>query len=70
MTSKTSKGGQPLPPGAHMVPGSVAYEKAKQAPLREPKTIDRSFVSDPRGGPTLVARHGIRVRDNRTISKR
>jgi hypothetical protein len=66
------KGGTPLPPGAHSagVPGTRAAENAKQAPIREPKTLDHSFVANPSGGPEVQARHGVRVKDNRTISKR
>jgi hypothetical protein len=65
-TKQPAKGGAPLPPGARMVPGSVAYEKAKGSAIKKPVTIDNSFVSDPRGGPELKAPHGVEVRDNRT----
>jgi hypothetical protein len=66
----TSKGGTPLPPGARMVPGSVAYEKAKGAPLNKPAVIDRKFVASPKGGPELVARHGVAVKGNRSKTTR
>jgi hypothetical protein len=64
---KTSKGGQPLPPGAHNVPGSARYRAVQGAPRPKPVQIDEKFVSDPRGGPELVVgkRH-IEVKDNRT----
>jgi hypothetical protein len=68
--SKTSKGGTRLPEGARHVPGARATEAEKGAPLKEPKTLDHSFLADPRGGAELQVRHGVRVRDNRTISKR
>jgi hypothetical protein len=66
------KGGQPFPPGARSagVPGTRAAENAKQAPIREPRTLDHSFVASPSGGPEVKVPHGVRVRDNRTISKR
>lgn len=51
-------------------PGTRAHEAAKGAPPNKPVTIDNSFVSDPRGGPYLAARHGIEVKDNRTKSSR
>jgi hypothetical protein len=66
------KGGQQLPAGAHSaaIPGSRAAENAKQAPIREPKTLDHSFVASPSGGAEVKTPHGVRVRDNRTISQR
>ena len=65
------KGGQPLPPGAHDVPGSRKTEAAKGAPIREPKTLDpKVFHKSDAGGPEVRVSHGVRVKDNRTISKR
>lgn len=65
---KTTK----LPPGARgaQIPGTIAAEKAKGAPIRKPVQIDHSFVADPKGGPYLAAPHGIEVRDNRSHPKR
>jgi len=59
--SAPSKGGQPLPPGAHRVPGARQIEAEKGAPVKEPKTLDHRKVTDP---------HGVRVKDNRTIDRR
>lgn len=43
-------------------PGHKAYDLARGVkPANKPAVIDRSFVADPRGGPELVARHGVRV---------
>ena len=60
-----------LPPGAHKVPGSRAYQKVQGAVRPKPVQIDKSFVSDPRGGPPLVAgkRH-IEAKDIRTKTNR
>ncbi|MGB7976258.1 MAG: hypothetical protein WCF81_18370 [Roseiarcus sp.] len=72
-TPQNSKGGQPLPPGAHSaaVPGTRAAESAKGAPTREPKTLDpHKFHKDARGGPEVKTPHGVRLNDNRTISER
>jgi hypothetical protein len=65
-----AKGGQPLPAGAHRVPGARQIESEKGAPIREPVVIDHRKATDPHGGPTLVARHGVRLKDNRTIDRR
>jgi hypothetical protein len=67
MKTDKPKGGQPLPPGAHNVPGSARYRAVQGAPRPKPVQIDEKFVSDPRGGPELVVgkRH-IEVKDNRT----
>jgi hypothetical protein len=70
MKTPRSKGGQPLPPGAHNVPGSARYRAVQGAPRPKPVQIDEKFVSDSRGGPPLVAKHGVAVKDNRTPSKR
>jgi hypothetical protein len=73
MKTDKSKGGQPLPPGAHSaaVPGTRAAESAKGAPIREPKTIDpKQFHSSDAGGAELKVPHGVRVKDNRTIDRR
>jgi hypothetical protein len=51
-------------------PGTRVHEAAKRAPIKPPVQIDKSFVSDPRGGPYLAAPHGIEVKDNRTKSTR
>lgn len=66
-----AKGGVPLPPGAHNVPGSQAYKKLQGAPKPKPVQIDKSFVADPRGGPELkVGKAHVEVRDNRTHNPR
>jgi hypothetical protein len=65
-----AKGGTPLPAGAHDVPGSRKTEANKGAPIKSPVVIDHKKATDPRGGPEMQARHGVRVKDNRTISKR
>jgi hypothetical protein len=59
-----------LPPGAHVVPNSRTVKALKGERERPVKFIDKSFVSDPRGGPELVAPGGVHVKDNRTIDKR
>jgi hypothetical protein len=71
MKTPTSKGGTPLPPGAHNVPGSARYRAMQGAPRPKPVQIDEKFVADSRGGPELVVgkRH-IEVRDNRTKTSR
>jgi hypothetical protein len=72
LNSAAPRGGTPLPPGAHDagVPGTLAAEATKGAPKREPVTLDHTFVASPSGGPEVKAPHGVRVRNNRTISKR
>jgi hypothetical protein len=61
------KGGQPLPPGSHNVPGSSAYRKLQGAEKPPHKTIDRSFVASPKGGPELkVGKSAVHVKDNRS----
>jgi hypothetical protein len=71
--SKTSKGGVPLPPGAHSaaIPCSRANAALKGAVRPKPVTIDNSFVASPKGGAALVAgkRH-IEIKDNRTRTSR
>lgn len=61
-----------LPPGAHSaaIPGSRANAALKGAPLNKPAQIDERFVADPRGGPELVARHGVAVKDDRSKTTR
>jgi hypothetical protein len=52
-------------------PGHKAYDLARGVkPANKPAVIDHSFVADPRGGPPLVAKHGVSVRDNRTKTTR
>jgi hypothetical protein len=66
-----AKGGTPLPEGARHVPGARATEAEKGAPLKEPRTLDPGrFLGDARGGPELKVPHGVRILDNRTISRR
>ena len=63
MKTPTSKGGQPLPPGARNVPGSTAYRAMQGAPRPKPVQIDESFVADPRGGkPLAVGKRHIEVK--------
>jgi hypothetical protein len=71
-TPPKSAGRQPpLPPGAHNVPGSQAYRRLQGAPHPGHVEIDKSFVSNPKGGPELViGRKALHVRDGRTIDKR
>jgi hypothetical protein len=61
-----------LPPGAYSagVPGTKANAALKRAPIRTPVQISEKFLADARGGPELVARHGVAVADNRTRTKR
>jgi hypothetical protein len=60
-----------LPPGARVIPNSAAARRMKGAPHPGTVTIDKSFVSDPRGGPDLVVgKKHLEVRDNRTRSPR
>lgn len=56
MKTPTSKGGRPLPPGAHgaAIPGTRANAALKGAPVPKPVRVDERFVADPRGGPELV----------------
>jgi hypothetical protein len=65
-----ARGGQPLPPGAHLVPGARATEAAKGAPVREPKTIAVKDHHSESGGKEHRIPQGVRVANNRTISKR
>jgi hypothetical protein len=66
-----ARGGQPLPPGAHNVPGSRAYRALQGAPHPGVVQIDKSFVADARGGPELIiGRRHLEARDNRTRSPR
>jgi hypothetical protein len=61
----------PLPPGAHRVPGSAFYRKSQGQKVSPPVVLDKSFVSDPRGGPEkVIGRSAVHVKDNRTVSKR
>jgi hypothetical protein len=57
-----AKGGVPLPPGAHHVPGSKAWRAVQKAPHPGEVQIGKSFVASPLGGPELKigAKH-IRV---------
>jgi hypothetical protein len=44
-------------------PGHDAWDKARGVqPKNAPKVIDRSFVSDLRGGPEIRAPHGVAVK--------
>jgi hypothetical protein len=66
-----AKGGVPLPPGAHNVPGSRAYRALQGAPHPGAVTIDENFVADPRGGRELVVgKKHLEVSDNRTRNPR
>jgi hypothetical protein len=66
-----AKGGQPLPPGAHNVPGSRTYRALQKAPHPGTVQIDKSFVADHRGGPELIiGKKTLEMRDNRTRSPR
>jgi hypothetical protein len=66
-----SAGCQPkLPPGAFGVPGSRAVKALKGERVTPPVIIDPRSFSDPRGGPELVARGGVRVKDNRSVDRR
>jgi hypothetical protein len=57
-----AKGGVPLPPGAHHVPGSKAYRAVQGAPHPGEVQIGRSLVSDPRGsGEVIIRKKHIRV---------
>jgi hypothetical protein len=70
-TKQQAKGGVPLPPGAHNVPGSKAYRALQGAPHPGAVQIDKSFVADPRGGAELViGKKHLEVRDNRTRAPR
>jgi hypothetical protein len=71
MKTDKSKGGQPLPSGAHRVPGARQIEVEKGAPIREPKTLDaKSFHKSDAGGPEVKIPHGVRAKDGRTIDRR
>jgi hypothetical protein len=62
-----------LPPGAHgaAIPGSRANDALKGAPRPGKVVIDKSFVSDPRGGQELkIGKKHLEVRDNRTHNPR
>jgi hypothetical protein len=66
-----ARGGVPLPPGAHNVPGSAAYRALQKAPHPGVVQIDKSFVASPNGGPELViGKKHLEVRDNRTRNPR
>jgi hypothetical protein len=53
------------------LPGSQAYRRLQGAPHPGHVEIDKSFVSNPEGGPELViGRKALHVRDGRTIDKR
>jgi hypothetical protein len=65
------KGGQPLPPGAHNVPGSEAYRRMQGAPHPGEIFIGRSFLADSRGGPPLViGRKVLRTEGDKPRDKR
>ena len=70
---KAAKSGPKLPLGAYgaAIPGSRANDALKLAPRPKPVVIDKSFVSDPRGGAELkVGKAHVEVRDNRTHNPR
>jgi hypothetical protein len=56
------QGRQPLPPGAHHVPGSAAYRALQGASHPGEVQVGKSFVADPRGGaPLVIGKKHIRV---------
>jgi hypothetical protein len=60
-----------LPPGAHVVPNSATVRALKGAPHPGVVTIDKNFVSNPRGGGELVVgKKELHVKDRRTHSPR
>ena len=66
-----AKGGVPLPPGEHNVPGSKAYRALQGAPHPGAVQIDKSFVANPKGGPELkIGKKHLEVRDNRSRNPR
>ena len=66
-----AKGGVPLPPGAHNVPGSEAYRALQKAPHPGEVTIGKQFLADPRGGPELViGKRHVHVEGDKPREKR
>jgi hypothetical protein len=65
-----AKGGTPLPPGAHRVPGARQIEAEKGAPIREPKTLDPRHHHSPSGGPEVRIPHGVRKAGDKPPTKR
>jgi hypothetical protein len=62
-----ARGGVSLPPGSRNVPGIANYRRLQGAEKPPHKTIDKSFVADPRGGPELkVGKSAVHVKDNRS----
>jgi hypothetical protein len=73
MKTPTSKGGQPLPKGAHSsgVPGTAAHRALQGAKRPAPVTIDDRFVASPKGGAPLVIGKGhVEVAGNRSKNAR
>jgi hypothetical protein len=66
-----AKGGVPLPPGAHNVPGSKAYRALQGAPHPGEVQIGKGFLANPKGGGELVVgKEHVRVEGDKPREQR
>jgi hypothetical protein len=50
--------------------GTAAHDRARGLPVNKPVQISAEGDGDSRGGPFIVAKHGVAVKDNRSKSSR
>jgi hypothetical protein len=50
--------------------GTQAHDRLRGLPINAPVQISAEGNGDSRGGPFIVAKHGVAVKDNRSKSSR